>query len=331
MFLISRLLAVPMAALALLLLTACGGGSGTSGDTGRLSLYVTDAPVDSAEKVVVAFTGVQLKPADGEPIRRSVCENDNSPGCENGMRKIDLLQLTGDESAALLEDEVLPAGRYEWIRLEVLTSQTSAENSFIVIDGTARPLWVPSGDQTGLKLVRGFTVPASGVASFTIDFDLRKSIANPQGPFADTYFLRPALRLVDNSLTGHLKGEVAADLIEGEACLGTESPGSGIVIVYVFEADGATGHATEPEDAVTSAKVDSENVGDDTLLYSYRVGFLAAEEDGTEYLVQLWCETTVEGTTEGIALAERFAIIVPDDTTTLDLVLDDAIEEKISD
>jgi hypothetical protein len=318
---ISRILAAPVAALALLLLTACGGGSGTSGDTGRLSLYVTDAPVDSAEKVVVAFTGVQLKPADGEPISYPVCEANESP-CE--PRKIDLLALTGDHSAALLEDEVLPAGRYEWIRLEVLTSQTSAENSYIFIDGAARPLWVPSGDQTGLKLVQGFTVPAGGVASFTIDFDLRKSIANPQGPLADTYFLRPALRLVDNSLTGHIEGQVAADLIEGEACLGNEPPGVGIV--YVFDAGEAIGHETKPEDAVTSAKVDSENVDDDTL-FSYRVGFLAAGEGGTEYLVQLWCETTVDGSAEGIALAEEFATIFPGESTTLDLNLDDALDD----
>jgi hypothetical protein len=315
---ISRILAAPMAALALLLLTACGGGSGTSGDTGRLSLYVTDAPVDSAEEVVVAFTGVQLKPADGEPISYPVCEANESP-CE--PRKIDLLALTGDHSAALLEDEVLPAGRYEWIRLEVLTSQTSAENSYIFIDGAARPLWVPSGDQTGLKLVQGFTVPAGGVASFTIDFDLRKSIANPQGPLADTYFLRPALRLVDNSLTGHLQGEIAADLIEGDACLGA----GGVGVVYVFE-PGEIGDATDPENAVTSTTVESTNDGD-VLSYSYEVGFLSAEEDGTEYLVQLWCETTVDNVVNRDWLAEEFARIFPGESTTLDLNLDDALDD----
>ena len=32
---------------------------------------------------------------------------------------------------------------------------------------------VPSGDQTGLKLVRGFTVGAGTITDFTIDFDLR--------------------------------------------------------------------------------------------------------------------------------------------------------------
>ena len=312
MFSVSRILAVPMAASALLLLTACGGGSGTSGDTGRLSLYVTDAPVDSAEKVVVAFTGVQLKPADGEPMRFDVCKNEGSEHADTcEPRKIDLLALTGDESAPLLEDIELDAGRYEWIRLEVLTSQTSAENSYIHIDGAPRPLWVPSGDQTGLKLVQGFTVPAGGVASFTIDFDLRKSIANPQGPFLDTYFLRPALRLVDNSLTGHLEGDIAADLIEGDACLGEGGDG----VVYVFDTDEENnGDETQPENAVTSTTVDSI----EDVPFSYEVGFLSAEEYGTEYLVQLWCETSNgDGGVERDWLAEGFAVIFPGDTTLL--------------
>lgn len=332
-------LAVPAA----VLLAACGGGSGTSSvDTGRLSLYVTDAPVDDADAVVVAFTGVQVKPAEGDPISLQVCaeetgagdenetnnsgaqNNESAAWCENGVRKIDLLKYRGMDAAPLVEDEELPAGRYEWIRLEVLTSRTSADDSYITIEGTPRPLWVPSGDQTGLKLVQGFTVPAGGSASFTIDFDLRKSIANPQGPFLDTYFLRPALRLVDNTLTGHLEGNIAGDLIEGTACLAADPPGVGVI--YVFQPDGDISHDTDPEDAVTSATVDSIDEGVDNISYSYKIGFLSAEENGTEYLVQLWCDTTVGETVDGVALAEGLATILPGETAILDFSAGDAIE-----
>lgn len=331
MLCISRFWGVSLAALAAVALTACGGSGTSSGDTGRLSLYVTDAPVDDASAVVVAFTGVELKPADGEPIGFSVCDPETAPetetetatsdpsGCEGGVRKIDLLKLTGDESVALLGDVELPAGRYEWIRLEVLTSRTSTDDSFIVINDVPRPLWVPSGEQSGLKLVQGFTVPAGGIASFTIDFDLRKSITNPQGPFLDTYFLRPALRLVDNKLTGHLEGDIAAELVEGEACFGTEP--SGLGVVYVFEADGEIGHEIDLEGAVTSTKVDSIH-GDTETSYSYRVGFLPAMEGGTEYLVQLWCETPDDVDVDRIWLAEEFADVFPGETTPLDFDAD---------
>src|SRR5688572_8068382 len=47
------------------LAAACGGGDGSvtaDAGTGILNLGVTDAPVDAAVKVVVEFSGVELKP-----------------------------------------------------------------------------------------------------------------------------------------------------------------------------------------------------------------------------------------------------------------------------
>ncbi|WP_018953548.1 DUF4382 domain-containing protein [Thioalkalivibrio sulfidiphilus] len=91
-----------------LLLTAClGGGGGTSGGMGQLTLSVTDAPVASAEKVVVSFTGVAVKPESGAAIEFLFEE----------PREIDLLALTGSLHEVLLDGETVPAGRYEWIRL----------------------------------------------------------------------------------------------------------------------------------------------------------------------------------------------------------------------
>ncbi|WP_372971016.1 DUF4382 domain-containing protein [Marinobacter sp.] len=40
-------------------------------------------------------------------------------------------------------------------------------------------------------------LPAGGSASFTIDFDVRKSLINPPG--LENYLLKPVLRLVDNT------------------------------------------------------------------------------------------------------------------------------------
>ncbi len=45
------------------LIAACGGGNGTG--SGELSLDITDGPVDEASKVVVSFSSVSLKPANG--------------------------------------------------------------------------------------------------------------------------------------------------------------------------------------------------------------------------------------------------------------------------
>lgn len=249
------------------LLAACGGGGGSSGSTGSLTLNVTDAPVDGANKVVVVFTGVSIKPAGGNEINIDYAT----------PRQIDLLALQGGNVAGLLDGQIVPAGRYEWARLKVLTSKDSASPSYLQ-DGSLvnHPLYVPSGAETGLKLVGGFTVPANGAASFTIDFDLRKSVVDPQGNFAGGYFLKPALRLVDNTLVGRISGTVNN--------FATLCPSPNGPTVYVFAGAGVTpddidGTAAEP---VSTAPVKLDT---GTGTYRYTVPFLPAGA----YTVSLTC------------------------------------------
>ena len=83
-------------------LGACGGGGGS--DTGRLSLAVTDAPVDEASSVVVQFSGVAFKRAGAAP--ELVQNLTPSP------RQLDLLQYQGGRAALLLDGVTLPAGEY---------------------------------------------------------------------------------------------------------------------------------------------------------------------------------------------------------------------------
>ena len=150
-----------------LALSACpADGPGT----GRLSLAVTDAPVDGATAVVVEFTGVEVKPADAEALSFDF----DTP------RQIDLLALSGHDSEALLQDVEVRAGRYEWVRLKVNAVADGVDDSYIDLkDGTRHELYVPSGAQTGLKLNGGFVVPRDASASFTVDFDLRQSVHEP--------------------------------------------------------------------------------------------------------------------------------------------------------
>ncbi len=58
-----RLPTLLLAGALLLALTGCNGGSGSSA---TMSLAVTDTPVDGAQSVVVAFTGVDLMGPDGQ-------------------------------------------------------------------------------------------------------------------------------------------------------------------------------------------------------------------------------------------------------------------------
>ncbi len=234
-----------------LLLAACGGDDP---GTGRLTLSVTDAAVDGANRVVVVFTGVEVKPQGGEAISFDY----------DAPRSIDLLALNGGGSEIILDGVEVPAGGYNWVRLKVTAAEDSVLDSFIELDdGTQHELEIPSGAETGLKLVSGFGVPAGGAADFTIDFDLRKSVHEPMDA-ADSYKLRPALRLVDNAQVGVIAGTVAAALITVDCA----------PVVYVFSGAGVTPDDVDdiPAEPVTTATVEL-NAGSGS--YEYRAAFLS--------------------------------------------------------
>ena len=154
------------AAITLLGLAGCGGsGSGT-----MMSLSVADAPVDGAQKVVVVFSGVELTAGSGSPVTINFA----SP------KTIDLLNDSGTASAVLFSQPI-PPGSYGQIRLLVVADGDPSNSYIVLSDGSMHGLMVPSGTQTGLKLVSGFTVPDSGVVDYTIDFDLRQAIVCQPG------------------------------------------------------------------------------------------------------------------------------------------------------
>ena len=62
--------------LLLSLLKACTDGDG---QTGTLTLGVTDAPVDGADNVYVEFSGVEIQPNSGERIVINYYDNATPP------------------------------------------------------------------------------------------------------------------------------------------------------------------------------------------------------------------------------------------------------------
>lgn len=249
-----------------LALTGCFDSD--NADSGVLSLSITDAPVDDATAVVVEFTAVSIKPADGEA---EVFEFDEP-------RSIDLLTLQGNASEALLEDELVDAGDYEWVRLHV-NAENGLMDSFIEFEGGGQhSLFVPSGSESGLKLVSGFTVPVNGSADFTIDFDLRKSVHSPETGQID-YILRPALRLVNNVEVGSIAGTVDSTWASDSECAAA---------VYVYEGHdatlGSTGSSSPP---VTTALVELDNA---TGEFEYTAGFLLEGD----YTAAFTCEADLD-------------------------------------
>jgi hypothetical protein len=281
-------------------LAACGGSSG-GGGMSQMTLAVGDAPVDGAQAVVVKFTGVELVPNSGNPVDVTF----------TAPKIIDLLNQSGTASAVLFSQPI-PAGDYGQIRLMV-TADGNPSNSYITLsDGTMHGLQVPSGSETGLKLVTGFTVPSSGVVDYSIDFDLRKSITCPPGQ-APACILKPVERLVDNTTVGNIQGQVSATLVP-TGC----TPG-----VYLY-----SGTVTAPEDMNSAAPITDTNqplaskvpVATSQPPYYYQFTFL---QPGS-YTVAFTCQAALDIPDQADPLVKFSAIktgitVVANQTTTVDI------------
>ncbi|MBV1871731.1 MAG: DUF4382 domain-containing protein [Gammaproteobacteria bacterium] len=207
---------------ALLSLAACGGDGADFGTAaqGDINLSITDAPIDMAEAVTITFDQVTIKPIDGSPKQLQDLESTT----------LNLLDYTGGASELLIntaddadDNPVLPSGDYEWMRFHIATAS-------ITINGSEYELEIPSGDTSGLKLNTPFTIPADGVAYYTIDFDLRHSVLGPftkDGVLGEVFYkLKPVLRLVENEAVGVVTGSVDSTLLA--SCVSDTA-------VYVFE------------------------------------------------------------------------------------------------
>ena len=252
-----------------LALVACGGSSSDISGTGIFKLAITDAPVDNADAVVVSVSEVHLLGND---------DNDAESFVFDAPQMIDLLALQGGLSEVLVDGASVGAGAYSGVRLVVDTPPPSCNNltapfaSYITIDGTDYPLVVPSGAQSGLKINSAVVVEPDSQAAYTIDFDLRKSVA--QRGATGCYNLRPTLRLVSDSDVGVLQGEVSGALLSREQCTADVQSGAGAA-VYIYSDAGATaddvGSQNEPLASGTLTALD-DGSGD----FSYSIGFLSA-------------------------------------------------------
>ena len=244
-------------------LSACGGGSNDSTQaTGSVSVSMTDAPIDGVNvKVYVQFSALELH-GDGGTQRIEY----------NPPKQIELTQLTEGKTADFINDLEIPAGKYQWVRLDVDTDK--ALDTYIDINGTPYELIIPSGDKNGLKLVSGFEIVENAHSVYVIDFDLRKSITVTVNGGNVSYKLRPTLRLLEENRVGIISGTVD---LANYSCADTGNA------VYVYEGLGQTpddeGSANPP---VTSAQVKYD---DTTKSYRYTAAFV----HHGDYTVALTC------------------------------------------
>jgi uncharacterized protein DUF4382 len=241
------------AAAVAIVLSGCSGGGGGSSD-GSLSVAVMDAPVDGVAHVYLQFTGFSLKPQGNGP---AIDINLSAPVT------VDLLSLTADNTKTLLASHSVPAGAYNWLDLHVNATLDGTLDSYVVLQtGGTVELEVPSGE---LRLVSGLTITADQETSFLIDWDLHQGLTNPVGQAG--MFLRPALRVIDMTQYGTLKGTVATTQVMAAGCTGDVNLDTGNA-VYIYSGlnvtpDDIDGTAPDP---VATAAVKLSSTG----TYSYK-------------------------------------------------------------
>jgi hypothetical protein len=192
------------ALLAFLVISSCGGGGDGGGApaTGTLSLGLTDASTNHYRAVYVTIAEVRVHmPGDRWKVIPTTYKTYNLLDLVNGVR----------EQLGIAE---LNAGHYTQMRLiigetpdggiNILSKKHQYANYVIDQYNNEHELKVPSGYQTGIKIVHGFTISANQTTELILDFDASKSVvvAGKSG----NYLLKPTIKVLNTDEYGILSG-----------------------------------------------------------------------------------------------------------------------------
>jgi hypothetical protein len=151
---------------------ACSNAKGN----GQLAVQLVDAPNPGVEQIWVNVTAVRAHVAGTG--WRTVSEE---------PLRVDLLTLRDQVAPLGLLD--LPAGTVTQLRLLV----ESAGNT-VVVSGVEKPLVVPSGTESGIKINGPWEIGPCTQTTVTLDFDGLKSLSvHPTGA-GEEWILRPVIR-----------------------------------------------------------------------------------------------------------------------------------------
>ncbi|RYY84467.1 MAG: DUF4382 domain-containing protein [Chitinophagaceae bacterium] len=169
--------------------------SATGTGSGRLEVYLTDAPGDYDSVFV-----------DVQDIRVNY-STDSTGGWQSlggGARgPVNLLQLVNGNDT-LLGASSLASGRIQQIRLVL------GANNWVVVDGQRYDLETPSAQQSGLKLNINQDVSDGVTYRLVLDFDASRSIHRTGN---GRYMLKPVIRTSLQAVGGGLRGFVLPDSI----------------------------------------------------------------------------------------------------------------------
>ena len=310
----------PKGVLALAALAVAFYGCNIGGDnTGRLSLSLTDKPTHDYKEVWVTIQDIYVHAeGDAEGIWTKILDVD---------RTVNLLTLANGVRLELGVVDLDP-GHYTQMRLMIGTvnSVDPGQHANYIVDtqDEVHALKIPSGVQSGLKLVQGFDINANSTTELIFDFDVAASIVATGN--SGKYILRPTIHQIDDSQTRTIiKGFVKT--AEGAAIPGAEVS----LQIYKPRADGQ-----DFKDEITRY---GATVTDSAGAYSFwflnvpdplTFNAVATQWNSTEpHYAPDWDQ--IAGAVNGNVYPVDFTLPVPAEIGTLDLkaVVADADADKV--
>lgn len=195
-------------ALAVLAFTAaCDSNPGASEDAAFVRILLTDAPVDYLEEAWVRISRVYLIPGEEDPEEGPpFVDLFNDP--DNPL-EYDLLTLQDGVTADLTGDVEVPAGQFNQLRMVVSYAEVTLRDGYEFSEGgRTRPLFVPSGAQSGIKvnLLEPVTTEGGTISIILVDFDVNQNFViqgNPETPAGIQGILfTPMLRELSRNVEG---------------------------------------------------------------------------------------------------------------------------------
>ncbi len=203
-----KLLLAPF--LTVMLLVSCGGGSG---DPSNFRVQLTDAATDLYQAIYVTIVEVQV-------IKKG-CDEDADASCWESVlypqKTVNLLELVNGVREDLGET-ALAAGDYGQMRLILGTEPDDSQNilgqdhpspNYLIKNDTfdtIEELKVPSGLQTGIKIIHGFTIEPSGFTDLILDFDAGRSVV--QAGKSGKWLLKPVIKVLETVTYAAVSGAV---------------------------------------------------------------------------------------------------------------------------
>jgi hypothetical protein len=197
----NRFAKVSVASLAALMLL---GGCGFFNEDVTMSFELTDAPM-AATVTAVNLTVSSVSVNESE--NTSIADSDGSwrSVAIDPPLVLNLLDLQNGVTAVLGDVQIKGGSQINQIRLGV-------DAVTVTDDGTVIEATMPSGAETGFKIVNAFDVPLSGAITVIIDFDVRKSIIKTGG-ISPQYIVKPTIRAIVDNEAGKIMGTAAPGCI----------------------------------------------------------------------------------------------------------------------